>query len=178
MPRLQSILVTWYQILTFPCWFDDESKHNSKAIDVCNNAMTKEPKLVSAKWIIGEWVEYDDASSALTGNIYEAIKAGNWEAEKRRKRACKNCCNLSVLATGVCVMRLRSDQPGSSIITDFVFLCIQRRKAILFDQILETTDKQKDVSTAPIPSAVLNIAEMLFHSGGHYCYFRMQVLVP
>lgn len=51
-------------------WCDDESKKSAKAIDLCNNPMTKEPKLNSAKRIISEWVDYDDAATELTEQIY------------------------------------------------------------------------------------------------------------
>lgn len=54
-------------------WCDDESKKTAKAIDLCNNPMTKEPKLQSAKRIIAEWVDYDEAASDLTERIYKEI---------------------------------------------------------------------------------------------------------
>uniref|UniRef100_A0A3Q4GS36 UDP-glucose ceramide glucosyltransferase-like 1 n=1 Tax=Neolamprologus brichardi TaxID=32507 RepID=A0A3Q4GS36_NEOBR len=40
-------------------WCDDTSKTTAKTIDLCNNPMTKEPKLVAAARIVPEWVEYD-----------------------------------------------------------------------------------------------------------------------
>lgn len=54
-------------------WCDDESKKTAKTIDLCNNPMTKEPKLESAKRIISEWEEYDDAASRMTEEIYERL---------------------------------------------------------------------------------------------------------
>lgn len=51
-------------------WCDDESKKEAKAIDLCNNPMTKEPKLASAKRIIPEWVDYDGAATKLTEELY------------------------------------------------------------------------------------------------------------
>lgn len=54
-------------------WCDDESKKTAKAIDLCNNPDTKEPKLKSAKRIIAEWVEYDNFASGMTEEIYREI---------------------------------------------------------------------------------------------------------
>lgn len=55
-------------------WCDDESKNAAKAIDLCNNPMTKEPKLDSAKRIISEWVELDNNASQLTEVIYKRLQ--------------------------------------------------------------------------------------------------------
>ncbi|KAG2377619.1 hypothetical protein C9374_009135 [Naegleria lovaniensis] len=41
-------------------WCSEESKTKAKTIDLCNNPMTKEHKLASAKRIIPEWVDYDN----------------------------------------------------------------------------------------------------------------------
>lgn len=54
-------------------WCDDESKKSAKAIDLCNNPMTKEPKLDSAKRIISEWVDLDNNASHLTERIYKRL---------------------------------------------------------------------------------------------------------
>lgn len=54
-------------------WCDDESKTRAKAIDLCNNPMTKEPKLDSAKRIISEWIELDNRASELTEVIYKRL---------------------------------------------------------------------------------------------------------
>lgn len=54
-------------------WCDDESKTRAKAIDLCNNPMTKEPKLDSAKRIISEWVDLDNNASTLTEVIYKRL---------------------------------------------------------------------------------------------------------
>ncbi|OWB76792.1 transferase activity protein [[Candida] boidinii] len=40
-------------------WCDDESLKKAKTIDLCNNPLTKEPKLDRARRQIPEWVEYD-----------------------------------------------------------------------------------------------------------------------
>ncbi|CAB04207.2 UDP-glucose:Glycoprotein Glucosyltransferase [Caenorhabditis elegans] len=46
-------------------WCDDGSKEKAKTIDLCNNPLTKEPKLNSAKRIIKEWTEYDSEISKV-----------------------------------------------------------------------------------------------------------------
>ncbi|XP_005798400.1 UDP-glucose:glycoprotein glucosyltransferase 1 isoform X2 [Xiphophorus maculatus] len=40
-------------------WCDDGSKTTAKTIDLCNNPMTKEPKLQAAVRIVAEWTDYD-----------------------------------------------------------------------------------------------------------------------
>lgn len=41
-------------------WCDDKSLLKAKTIDLCNNPLTKEPKLDRAKRILPEWNEYDN----------------------------------------------------------------------------------------------------------------------
>uniref|UniRef100_UPI00398E35CF UDP-glucose:glycoprotein glucosyltransferase 1 isoform X2 n=1 Tax=Pristiophorus japonicus TaxID=55135 RepID=UPI00398E35CF len=40
-------------------WCDEASKKRAKTIDLCNNPMTKEPKLEAAVRIVPEWQDYD-----------------------------------------------------------------------------------------------------------------------
>ncbi|GMG18394.1 unnamed protein product [[Candida] boidinii] len=40
-------------------WCDDDSLKKAKTIDLCNNPLTKEPKLDRARRQIPEWVQYD-----------------------------------------------------------------------------------------------------------------------
>ncbi|XP_051873658.1 UDP-glucose:glycoprotein glucosyltransferase 1 isoform X2 [Pristis pectinata] len=40
-------------------WCDEASKKKAKTIDLCNNPMTKEPKLEAAMRIVPEWQDYD-----------------------------------------------------------------------------------------------------------------------
>eukprot|EP01062_Namystynia_karyoxenos_P069636 TRINITY_DN6509_c0_g1_i1.p1 TRINITY_DN6509_c0_g1~~TRINITY_DN6509_c0_g1_i1.p1 ORF type:complete len:1647 (+),score=409.51 TRINITY_DN6509_c0_g1_i1:106-4941(+) len=42
-------------------WCSEEAKSVAKTIDLCNNPLTKTPKLEAAKRIVPEWQEYDDA---------------------------------------------------------------------------------------------------------------------
>uniref|UniRef100_A0A669AZX3 UDP-glucose ceramide glucosyltransferase-like 1 n=1 Tax=Oreochromis niloticus TaxID=8128 RepID=A0A669AZX3_ORENI len=52
-------------------WCDDTSKTTAKTIDLCNNPMTKEPKLVAAARIVPEWVEYDREIKELLRRVQE-----------------------------------------------------------------------------------------------------------
>ena len=53
-------------------WCSDEDKSRAKTIDMCNNPLTKEPKLTAAKRIVSEWIEYDEEA-----NIIITIANGN-----------------------------------------------------------------------------------------------------
>jgi UDP-glucose:glycoprotein glucosyltransferase len=46
-------------------WCDDESLKRAKTIDLCNNPMTKEPKLDRARRQVPEWTEYDQEVARL-----------------------------------------------------------------------------------------------------------------
>jgi UDP-glucose:glycoprotein glucosyltransferase len=46
-------------------WCDDESLSKAKTIDLCNNPMTKEPKLDRARRLLPEWVELDKEGKRL-----------------------------------------------------------------------------------------------------------------
>lgn len=63
-------------------WCDDESKEFAKTIDLCNNPMTKEPKLVSAKRIIKEWTSLDDEANEATEKIYKGIVGGETKKDE------------------------------------------------------------------------------------------------
>ncbi|XP_053191338.1 UDP-glucose:glycoprotein glucosyltransferase 1 [Scomber japonicus] len=46
-------------------WCDDSTKKSAKTIDLCNNPMTKEPKLQAAVRIVAEWTDYDQEIKRL-----------------------------------------------------------------------------------------------------------------
>ncbi|KAF7667496.1 hypothetical protein LDENG_00056440 [Lucifuga dentata] len=52
-------------------WCDDNSKKNAKTIDLCNNPMTKEPKLQAAVRIVAEWSDYDQEIKRLQTKVQE-----------------------------------------------------------------------------------------------------------
>ncbi|EPS45799.1 hypothetical protein H072_149 [Dactylellina haptotyla CBS 200.50] len=50
-------------------WCSDESFKTAKTIDLCNNPMTKEPKLDRARRQVPEWTAYDDEIAALAKRV-------------------------------------------------------------------------------------------------------------
>uniref|UniRef100_A0A5S6QWU0 UDP-glucose:glycoprotein glucosyltransferase n=1 Tax=Trichuris muris TaxID=70415 RepID=A0A5S6QWU0_TRIMR len=54
--KIKSLPQEWLWCET---WCSDKAKKYAKTIDLCNNPMTKEPKLQSAMRIIEEWRDYD-----------------------------------------------------------------------------------------------------------------------
>jgi Glucosyltransferase 24/UDP-glucose:Glycoprotein Glucosyltransferase/Thioredoxin-like domain len=54
-------------------WCDDASKIDAETIDLCNNPMTKEPKLDSAKRIIKEWTTLDTEAFDTSNKIVNEL---------------------------------------------------------------------------------------------------------
>ncbi|KAJ9158912.1 hypothetical protein P3X46_024455 [Hevea brasiliensis] len=50
-------------------WCGNATKSKAKTIDLCNNPMTKEPKLQGAKRIVSEWVDLDSEARQFTAKI-------------------------------------------------------------------------------------------------------------
>lgn len=46
-------------------WCSDESLKEARTIDLCNNPLTKEPKLERARRQVPEWTVYDEEIEAL-----------------------------------------------------------------------------------------------------------------
>ena len=55
-------------------WCSDESLSRAKTIDLCNNPLTKEPKLDRARRQVPEWTAYDDEIAALADRVAAAEK--------------------------------------------------------------------------------------------------------
>ncbi|XP_034530985.1 UDP-glucose:glycoprotein glucosyltransferase 1 [Notolabrus celidotus] len=55
-------------------WCDDSSKRSAKTIDLCNNPMTKEPKLQAAVRIVAEWTDYDKEVKRLQTRVQTGAK--------------------------------------------------------------------------------------------------------
>ncbi|ESP03274.1 hypothetical protein LOTGIDRAFT_137613 [Lottia gigantea] len=51
-------------------WCDPNTKKDAKTIDLCNNPLTKEPKLKAAMRIVPEWKNYDYEIKVLWDRIY------------------------------------------------------------------------------------------------------------
>ncbi|GAA5860419.1 hypothetical protein JCM1840_000253 [Sporobolomyces johnsonii] len=60
-------------------WCSDESLEQAKTIDLCNNPLTKEPKLVRAKRLIPEWITYDEEVAALARRVAESSSSSPGE---------------------------------------------------------------------------------------------------
>ncbi|XP_057430669.1 UDP-glucose:glycoprotein glucosyltransferase isoform X2 [Lotus japonicus] len=50
-------------------WCGNATKSKAKTIDLCNNPMTKEPKLQGARRIVSEWPDLDSEASRFTARI-------------------------------------------------------------------------------------------------------------
>jgi len=50
-------------------WCSKESLKDAKSIDLCNNPLTKEPKLTAARRIVSEWTDYDEEMQRLGDDI-------------------------------------------------------------------------------------------------------------
>jgi len=75
-------------------WCSDESFATAKTIDLCNNPMTKEPKLDRARRQVPEWVLYDNEVAALAkrvrndgGRVGHLADSGVAAAEKSKEHA-------------------------------------------------------------------------------------------
>lgn len=78
-------------------WCADEDLEKAKTIDLCNNPLTKEPKLERARRQVPEWTIYDEEVAALArrikgeqsvqgDNVQEQEQAKEREKEAQRKR--------------------------------------------------------------------------------------------
>lgn len=65
-------------------WCSQESKPKAKTIDLCQNPLTKEPKIVMAKRIIKEWQGYHDDVQKFVDEV-EAAGSDDAAAESGRK---------------------------------------------------------------------------------------------
>jgi UDP-glucose:glycoprotein glucosyltransferase len=57
-------------------WCSDEIKPQAKTIDLCNNPLTKEPKLEAAVRIVKEWVDLDYEAKNMTARAEANIESG------------------------------------------------------------------------------------------------------
>ncbi|KAL1967613.1 hypothetical protein VTN77DRAFT_3128 [Rasamsonia byssochlamydoides] len=61
-------------------WCSDEALTKARTIDLCNNPLTKEPKLDRARRQVPEWTAYDDEIAALAKRV-----ASEQESSRRRE---------------------------------------------------------------------------------------------
>ena len=64
--RIYSLPQDWLWCET---WCSDESLATAKTIDLCNNPMTKEPKLDRARRQVPEWTQYDNEIASLAEKV-------------------------------------------------------------------------------------------------------------
>ncbi|KAI9801675.1 MAG: hypothetical protein M1833_002357 [Piccolia ochrophora] len=58
-------------------WCSDEALKDARTIDLCNNPMTKEPKLDRARRQVPEWTEYDDEIERLRRSVQGGERGGD-----------------------------------------------------------------------------------------------------
>ena len=58
-------------------WCSDESLARARTIDLCNNPLTKEPKLDRARRQVPEWTEYDNEIAALADRVAREQQEGS-----------------------------------------------------------------------------------------------------
>jgi UDP-glucose:glycoprotein glucosyltransferase len=56
-------------------WCSDEIKPKAKTIDLCNNPLTKEPKLEAAVRIVAEWTDLDAEARNITTRVESKLRA-------------------------------------------------------------------------------------------------------
>ena len=56
-------------------WCGNATKKYAKTIDLCNNPLTKEPKLDSARRIVAEWPGLDDEVASFTAEVLSRTAA-------------------------------------------------------------------------------------------------------
>ena len=66
-------------------WCSDESLKEARTIDLCNNPLTKEPKLDRARRQVPEWTVYDDEIAAVDRRRKGSNGNGNGNGEKNTK---------------------------------------------------------------------------------------------
>ncbi|KAL4451213.1 hypothetical protein ABPG77_009285 [Micractinium sp. CCAP 211/92] len=62
-------------------WCGNETRPQAKTIDLCNNPLTKEPKLQSARRIIAEWPDLDREAAEFTAAV-DRVQRGEWTEEQ------------------------------------------------------------------------------------------------
>jgi UDP-glucose:glycoprotein glucosyltransferase len=64
-------------------WCGNVTRPQAKTIDLCNNPLTKEPKLKSARRIIAEWPDLNREVEEFTANVERYLKEGSPETMKK-----------------------------------------------------------------------------------------------
>jgi hypothetical protein len=80
-------------------WCGNATKRYAKTIDLCNNPLTKEPKLDSARRIVAEWPALDVEVAAFTAQARAASM--EWHLHRDDSPVCEG-----LWATGTCSCRM------------------------------------------------------------------------
>jgi UDP-glucose:glycoprotein glucosyltransferase len=78
--KIKSLPQEWLWCET---WCSDESLKEARTIDLCNNPLTKEPKLERARRQVPEWTQYDDEIAVLRTE-WEEQREGVYSGENIR----------------------------------------------------------------------------------------------
>lgn len=68
-------------------WCSESSKTNAKTIDLCNNPMTKEPKLDRAMRIAPEWKQYDSKLKKILENVDSSAGRGKTQQQLKQSHS-------------------------------------------------------------------------------------------
>ena len=75
-------------------WCGNATKGRAKTIDLCNNPMTKEPKLQGARRIVAEWPALDEEARRLTARVLgeepDSSKVLGLESESESSKVTEN----------------------------------------------------------------------------------------
>ena len=78
-------------------WCGNETKAAAKTIDLCNNPMTKEPKLAGAARIVREWPDLDAEVRAFTDAVERRLY-GRAQAETPQEKAAREAVEAAAAA--------------------------------------------------------------------------------
>ncbi|GMH34056.1 hypothetical protein BSKO_01890 [Bryopsis sp. KO-2023] len=62
-------------------WCGNATKSAAKTIDLCNNPLTKEPKLQAARRIVAEWPDLDEEARLFTAKVEKMLEGGGLTGE-------------------------------------------------------------------------------------------------
>lgn len=95
-------------------WCGNSTKEAAKTIDLCNNPLTKEPKLQGARRIVAEWPGLDEEARNFTQQVgcTIAVTNGPWHSAglltftHPANDAMATCCVLFVTVTTATMVQL------------------------------------------------------------------------
>jgi UDP-glucose:glycoprotein glucosyltransferase len=76
------VRIPYFSRLYCETWCTDEELKVAKTIDLCNNPMTKEPKLERARRILPEWDGLDKEITAFSNRVLGKSNKGTKDVKK------------------------------------------------------------------------------------------------